>query len=379
MLSKNEVLTWLAKYDLQKYPVTVYHELVVKQRAYPGRIAILGAWKTGCLKPGGKGQGYIDRNGRTYSYTARWSASSPVGYSTWHKIAEYEDMVKEKIPINCPLTKPTILIELESIKGFGFIWALFVLHCFYPETYPLFDQHVFRAYRHIVSNESECPQAPPSDWGTYLGYREFFLNQMHAAALPYWKVDRALWAYGKSIKQYKANVQKDNLSVDTAPGNSVFKPPQVSVYNERHGWVSSQTFGGKTKSFNWKIDDGCNIHIMRTFRGANGFVNTRLISRADIERLNDFISSNNWVPLANNVEKLSNKAEKPGVGWFLYEHLGWSIMDSQLASHLGVILTLSGAWEYNGKKIGIEFRRFDKKWCSCVQNYYQNWCDLNQS
>lgn len=32
------------------------------------------------------------------------------------------------------------MAELESRKGFGFIWALFVLHCFFPETYPLFDQ-----------------------------------------------------------------------------------------------------------------------------------------------------------------------------------------------------------------------------------------------
>jgi len=81
-------------------------------------------------------------------------------------------------------------------------------------------------------------------------------------------------------------------------------------------------------------------------------------------------SLNGWVPLANNVEKLKNREEKQGVGWFLYEHLGWSIMDSQLASHLGVILTLTGAWAYNGKKIGIEFRRLGNDWRSCVRDYY---------
>jgi len=56
MLSNNEVLTWLAKYDLQKYPVSIYHELVVEQRPYRGIIEILGAWKTGCLKTGGQGR-----------------------------------------------------------------------------------------------------------------------------------------------------------------------------------------------------------------------------------------------------------------------------------------------------------------------------------
>lgn len=151
MSNKDEVMKWLAEYDLQKYPVNVYHELVVEQRPYAGRIEILGAWKTGCLKTGGQERVYVDQNGMAYSFTARWSPNSPVGYSIWREIAENENGIKEKVPQNCPLTKPSILVELESQKGFGFIWALFVLHCFYPETYPLFDQHVYRSYRYIVS------------------------------------------------------------------------------------------------------------------------------------------------------------------------------------------------------------------------------------
>lgn len=210
MLRKNEVFKWLAEYDLQKYPVTVYHELVVEQRPYLGRIEILGAWKTGCLKTGGQGRVYVDRKGAVYSFTARWNPKTPVGYSTWREIAVNEEQIKEKIPLNCPITKPAILAELESRKGFGFIWA----------------------------------------------------------------------------------------------------------------------------------------------------------------RLNNFMAASNWVHLANNVEKLNKGEEKQGVGWFLHEQLGWSIMDSQLSSHLGVILTLSGAWEYNGKKIGIGFRRLDEDWRSCVRGYY---------
>jgi hypothetical protein len=167
MLSKNEIVEWLAAYDLQKYPVTVYHELVVEQRPCAGRIETLGAWKTGCLKAGGQGRGYVDQNGTTYSFTARWNPNSPVGYSTWQEISKNENDIKEKIPKNYPQTKPAILAELESRKGFGFIWALFVLHCFFPETYPLFDQHVYRAYRYIVSKGSECTLAPPLDWGVY--------------------------------------------------------------------------------------------------------------------------------------------------------------------------------------------------------------------
>lgn len=217
---------------------------------------------------------------------------------------------------------------------------------------------------------SECPPAPPLDWGIYLGYRDFFHNQVQAAALPYWAVDRALWAYGKSIKQFNVNGHNGQHLGGSAPEKTVVKPPQTPLRDPQPEWVHSQTFGGKAKSFWWKIDDGCNIHIMRAFSGANGTINTKFINPAEIERLNSYMAPNEWVPLANNVEKLKNREEKKGIGRFLYEHMGWSIMDSQLASHLGVILTLSGAWEYNGKKIGIEFRRLSKDWRNCVRDYY---------
>ncbi|SHI56503.1 hypothetical protein SAMN02745219_00611 [Desulfofundulus thermosubterraneus DSM 16057] len=59
MLKRDEVLKRLDAYDIQKYPASVYDELVVEQRPYPGRIKILGAWKTGCLRAGGQGREYV--------------------------------------------------------------------------------------------------------------------------------------------------------------------------------------------------------------------------------------------------------------------------------------------------------------------------------
>jgi hypothetical protein len=37
---------------------------------------------------------------------------------------------------------------------------------------------------------------------------------------------------------------------------------------------------------------------------------------------------------------------------------------------LGVIFSLSGVWEYNGKKKGIEFRQLSKEWRNLVGGYY---------
>jgi len=181
--------------------------------------------------------------------------------------------------------------------------------------------------------------------------------------MPYWEVDRALWAYGKHLKQ----AQKIGDSSGQHLGDN------EPVLNSRHGWVHSQTFGGKAKSFWWKSDEGYNIHVMRDFNGVKGSVSINVtISPADTEQLNNYMAKNEWVPLANNVEKLHNGTEKQGIGQFLHEQLGWSIVNSQLASQLGVIFSLSGAWEYNGKKKGIEFRQLSKGWRSCVSNYYHD-------
>jgi hypothetical protein len=181
-------------------------------------------------------------------------------------------------------------------------------------------------------------------------------------------VDRALWACGKHIKQLvKARGRGGQHLGDYASENTVLKLPKTPVQDLQHEWVHSITFGGKAKSFWWKIDDGYNIHITRAFNGANKIVNTKLISPAETERLNNYMAQNGWVPLANNVEKLRSGEEKHGIGRFLYEQLGWSTTDSQLAGHLGVIFSLSGVWEYNGKKKGIEFRQLSKEWRNLVK------------
>jgi len=65
----------------------------------------------------------------------------------------------------------------------------------------LFDQHVYRSYKYIESKGNECPLSPLLGWNIYVKYRNFFIAQVQAAAMLYWEVDRALWAYGKHLKQ----------------------------------------------------------------------------------------------------------------------------------------------------------------------------------
>lgn len=153
--------------------------------------------------------------------------------------------------------------------------------------------------------------------------------------------------------------------------NEVKEQPKIPVYCLQEEWIHSVTFGGKAKSFWWKFDDYCNLYIMRAFKTASGsHKSAKFVSREEIERLNKFMVKNQWFHLANNVEKLKNGNEKEGIGRFLYERLKWSTTDCQLAGHLGVIFSLSGAWEYNGKERGIKFRRLNQDWCDLIKVYY---------
>jgi len=362
MLSNSEIMKWSGVYNTQKYPVTVYNDLVVKGFDHNKRMEILGAWKTGCLKFDHNGRAYIDSNGTGYSFTKRWQPNTPVGYNTWVYISQNESKIMKQIPDLLSEKKPLILVELEQKDGFGFIWAIFALHCFYPEIYPLYDQHVYRAYKLLQSNGDINPVSAPNDWNEYLKYRLFFQEQLDVSNYDYWLVDRALWAFGKSRKKVKNSSGPLKLK------------KQYSTYmqEDNPSLVRSVTLGGKAKSFWWKIDDNCNIIVRREFNSKKArILNSKFIKASEIDRLDKYMGESSWIGLANNVEKLSKGIENEGIGMFMFKELNWSTTDSQLASHIGGILAASRVWLYNGKQRGIKFKKVSNSWRDKVKDYYK--------
>ena len=135
--------------------------------------------------------------------------------------------------------------------------------------------------------------------------------------------------------------------------------------------ASENTLGGKAKSFRWRIDKECNIHIYRDFDTKKGpKKDYRKISSPDLGAVVDYVSTYKWHDLANNVATIKNGIEKEGIGRFLHDNLGWLPGDCQLASHLGAIFFKSGVWDYNGKKKGIKFKGKGTGWCKAVTKYY---------
>ncbi len=329
---KKDLIKWIDNYDNLKYPTGIYDELVVQGLEHSDKFLLMGAWKTGSLRIHENGSVYKDKDGFSYSYTKRWKDDTPVGYEVWNYISKNQEVLKKKVPLTFPNEQPSIAIELESKKGFGFIWTIFVLHCFYPKIYPLYDQHVYRAYKFMVSEGKECPSFAANDWNEYLQYKTFFHDLLEELNLNYWNLDRGLWAYGKHIKQ--CNIAVDIKEKTGKNFSSKVKESSKKIV-EASDWINSTTFGGKAKSFWWRVDENSNLLVLRQFKGFNTETNS-FISKVDLDKIDIFMEGRNWVDLANNVEKINNGSEKDGLGKYLFQSLGWKPGDAQLASHLGV-------------------------------------------
>jgi hypothetical protein len=89
---------------------------------------------------------------------------------------------------------------LERFAEGGAIFRVFLLHCWQPDRFPIYDQHVHRAMAVIENSRCEEIEA----WSDsrkvavylerYIPFHAKFSQEDHRA------VDRALWAFGKFMK-----------------------------------------------------------------------------------------------------------------------------------------------------------------------------------
>jgi hypothetical protein len=95
---------------------------------------------------------------------------------------------------------------LKSFAKGGAIWRIFWLHCWKPDQFPIYDQHVHRAMAFIETGApEEIPQYDPKKIDAYIDRYLPFHKQF--AQIDRRDVDKALWAFGKFI----ANREWNNL------------------------------------------------------------------------------------------------------------------------------------------------------------------------
>jgi hypothetical protein len=115
---------------------------------------------------------------------------------------------KKSTSVRRNFIKERTKMPLNSDKGFlftylskpgGAIWRIFWLHCNYPQTYPMCDQHVHRTMAKIKEwKDIEIPIYNKDKVEIYINEYLPFWDEF--SEFPSKRVDEALWAYGKFLK-----------------------------------------------------------------------------------------------------------------------------------------------------------------------------------
>ncbi len=97
---------------------------------------------------------------------------------------------------------------LAHFPNGGVIFRIFWLHCWCPDHFPIYDQHVHRAMTFILTGELR--EIPPDDAAKIASYKDEYVRFHHSfdgidirsvdPALDR-TVDKALWAFGKFLKK----------------------------------------------------------------------------------------------------------------------------------------------------------------------------------
>lgn len=89
---------------------------------------------------------------------------------------------------------------LDRFSEGGAIWRIFWLHCWQPERFPIYDQHVHRAMTFIKTGK--CEEIPSTNQRKVNAYCEEYLP-FHARfrSIDSRSADKALWAFGRYLKR----------------------------------------------------------------------------------------------------------------------------------------------------------------------------------
>ena len=87
---------------------------------------------------------------------------------------------------------------LARFKSGGAIWRIFWLHCWQPNKFPIYDQHVHRAMTFIkTGRKEEIPEYDPKKIESYINRYLPFYSEFQG--LDHRNVDKALWSFGKFL------------------------------------------------------------------------------------------------------------------------------------------------------------------------------------
>jgi hypothetical protein len=88
---------------------------------------------------------------------------------------------------------------LQAFPSGGAIWRIFLLHCWQPKRFPIYDHHVHGAM--VSIQEQKIEEIQSQDRGKIGSYLERYLPFYGLfTGVDQREADRALWFYGKTLK-----------------------------------------------------------------------------------------------------------------------------------------------------------------------------------
>ncbi len=163
---------WSKQYSYPKYE-GYYQECIVKKNYTCEDIERLYIWKNGMKLSGPKANGLQNK-----------IISKVEAINTFKK--------QRKLDVES---------FLEEFENVSFVWKMFLLHCIKPKVYPIYDQHIHRAYNFLHGDMDFMKRKQHS---FYFDFYLPFIKKEDIKDLR--KLDKAFFAFGQFLntRTYKS-------------------------------------------------------------------------------------------------------------------------------------------------------------------------------
>ena len=129
------------------------------------------------------------------------SESSRLLLFEWKNGSTLSKKKRDSVLKNYPLSFPKSKLEkryLNPEASGGAIWNIFYMHCVDPDSWPIFDQHTFRAMHFMKTGAvAELPAVKAKIVRLYQTEYMPFVRLLNSDSR---KIDRALFSFGKFLK-----------------------------------------------------------------------------------------------------------------------------------------------------------------------------------
>lgn len=230
MVSRRFIEVWEPRYDTGKFPVDFFREhskgalKAERPEQLKERLIALLHWKDG------KAGAYVlgERH-------AKPNILDPIDTLTRESLAKFFESWKlaqtdEKDVMRCTNNLGDILRSMWKTV----VIPAFILHVVRPELLPIIDQHTVRAF--LALTEGKVIEEPSITWHLWGKYKEFFQDVVLQAGYNHnreerCKVDRALFAWGKSLKDSVKSNQEPKLDKRRKSTDTERAPERENSYS----------------------------------------------------------------------------------------------------------------------------------------------------